>query len=154
MKIPTNLKHKPVIAVENYASIDGKYQNETDAVGLSIGFAQWWNGDLSAKIWRYSDKNKWSRQSEELPLHRVFDLALLIVECCASISNIDEEISEIASFPTLQGNEEKITMCEWDGKPIPKINIDRFVNMLKEEEKSFLKERFSALANLLKGMGY
>ena len=33
--------------------------------------------DISAKIWRYTGE-KWSRQSEEMPLHRVLDLAILI----------------------------------------------------------------------------
>lgn len=33
--------------------------------------------DLSAKVWRYTGE-KWSRQSEELPIHRVFDLASLL----------------------------------------------------------------------------
>ena len=59
-------------------------KNKTDAEGLSIGLAQWnsqGNTDLSAKVWRYTGE-KWSRQSEELPLHRVLDLASLI---CASI---------------------------------------------------------------------
>jgi len=33
--------------------------------------------DISAKVWRYTGE-KWSRQSEELPLHRVLDLAILV----------------------------------------------------------------------------
>ena len=35
--------------------------------------ARW---DISAKVWRHTGE-KWSRQSEELPLHRVLDLAIL-----------------------------------------------------------------------------
>ena len=81
MNIPTNLKHKPVIAVENYANVDGRAAYDTDTVGLSVGLAQWNDRgrvDASAKVWRYTGE-KWSRQSEELPLHRVLDLAILIV---------------------------------------------------------------------------
>ena len=73
MKIPTTLKHKPVIAVENYENVDGRYAYNTDAKGLSLGLAQWNDRgkvDISAKVWRYTGE-KWSRQSEELPLHRV-----------------------------------------------------------------------------------
>ena len=79
MEIPTNLKHKPVITVENYSQIDGRNAYDTDAQGLSLGLAQWnerGRVDISAKVWRHTG-GKWSRQSEELPLHRVLDLAIL-----------------------------------------------------------------------------
>lgn len=84
-KVPANLKHKPILKINGYAHIDGNYRKKTDARGLSIGLAQW-NGegetDISAKVWRYVN-GRWSRQSEELPLHRVLDLAFLI---CAAIN--------------------------------------------------------------------
>ena len=79
MEIPTNLKHKPVIVAEDYARIDGRTAYESDAQGLSLGLAQWNDRgrvDISAKVWRHTGE-KWSRQSEELPLHRVLDLAIL-----------------------------------------------------------------------------
>jgi len=41
MKIPTTLKHKPVIVSENYEGVDGRYAYNTDAKGLSLGLAQW-----------------------------------------------------------------------------------------------------------------
>jgi len=81
MKIPTELKHKPVIISEDYDLIDGRYADKSDAKGLSLGLAQWnerGNLEISAKIWRHTGE-KWSRQSEEMPLHRVLDLAILIV---------------------------------------------------------------------------
>ena len=79
MKIPTTLKHKPVVVAEDYDHIDGRSAYHTDAKGLSLGLAQWNDRgqvDISAKVWRYTGE-KWSRQSEELPLHRVLDLAIL-----------------------------------------------------------------------------
>ncbi len=82
MKIPANLKHKPVIISENYENIDGRYAYNSDAKGLSLGLAQWNDRgkvDISAKVWRHTG-GKWSRQSEELPIHRVLDLAILICE--------------------------------------------------------------------------
>ena len=85
MDIPNHLSHKPIVKLEDYSKLDGKYPQSTDAQGLSIGLAQWSNSkdmDLSAKVWRYTGE-KWSRQSEELPIHRVFDLASLL---CASMS--------------------------------------------------------------------
>ncbi|MCL2695916.1 MAG: DUF6530 family protein [Clostridiales bacterium] len=81
MKIPTNLKHKPCICVEDYAKVDGKQAYASDTQGLSLGLAQWNDRgrvDASCKVWRYSGE-RWSRQSEELPLHRVLDLAILLV---------------------------------------------------------------------------
>lgn len=80
MNIPTTLKHKPVVAAQGYDRIDGRAAYESDAKGLSLGLAQWNDRgrvDISAKVWRYTGE-KWSRQSEELPLHRVIDLAILI----------------------------------------------------------------------------
>ena len=79
MRIPTSLKHKPVIVAEDYDHIDGRSAYQTDAKGLSLGLAQGNDRgrvDISAKVWRYTGE-KWSRQSEELPLHRVLDLAIL-----------------------------------------------------------------------------
>ena len=82
MKIPVTLKHKPVITCENYEQVDGRSAYSSEAKGLSLGLAQWNERgkiDVAAKVWRYTGE-KWSRQSEELPLHRVLDLSLLIVQ--------------------------------------------------------------------------
>ena len=65
MKIPTTLKHKPVIVSENYKNVDGRYAYNSDAQGLSLGLAQWNDRgkvDVSAKVWRHTGE-KWSRQS-------------------------------------------------------------------------------------------
>lgn len=78
MDIPQHLKHKPILAVKDYDLIDGEFEKKSDAKALSIGQAQWDNKQLSAKVLRYKD-NRWSPQSEELPLHRVLDLANLIL---------------------------------------------------------------------------
>lgn len=77
---PTNLKHKPIYAINNYSKIDGNYKNDTDVVALSIGKAQW-NESItipSVKVWRKVN-NRWSRQSEETTVTRALDLATLIV---------------------------------------------------------------------------
>lgn len=76
-ELPTWLKHKPIIVVDEYPKKD-VYSG--DAQFLSIGKAQWDNEDYSAKVWRYSeDAKKWSRQSEELPIPRILDLATLVI---------------------------------------------------------------------------
>lgn len=100
MKIPVHLKHKPIIAVENYNRIDGPYDaDETDAMGISVGIAQWNAAgltDLSAKVWRNTGE-KWSRQSEELPLHRAIDLATLV--CIALKYSENGSLSSNDEFP-------------------------------------------------------
>jgi len=53
MDIPTHLSHKPIVKLEDYTQLDGKFANQSDAEGLSIGLAQWSDAeemDLSAKI--------------------------------------------------------------------------------------------------------
>jgi Family of unknown function (DUF6530) len=78
---PIWLKHKAIYMLP-YAPFDGPYADKTDAKYLSIGLAQWRELDpnaLSAKVWRYPDE-KWSRMSEEIPLHRLADLCTLLVK--------------------------------------------------------------------------
>jgi len=102
MKIPAHLKHKPILQVENYDRMDGQYTDlpeGTDAMGLSIGIAQWnrpGHTDLSAKVWR-NVEGKWSRQSEELPLHRVIDLATLV--CAAKDYSENGNLPSSDDFP-------------------------------------------------------
>lgn len=78
MRVPEHLAHKPIIGVDNYDRLDGKYSNNSDAKALSLGKSQWDKNEISAKVWRHTGE-KWTRQSEELPLHRVLDLAILIM---------------------------------------------------------------------------
>lgn len=100
MKIPRHLNHKPIIAVDNYDKIDAKYANKSDAKYLSIGQAQYDASEISLKVFRHSGE-KWKRGSEELPMHRVFDLSILAIASFItdetsnfSISSLREEIVE------------------------------------------------------------
>lgn len=159
MKIPTNLKHKPVIISENYEEIDGRYAYESDAKGLSLGLAQWNDRgtvDISAKVWRHTG-DKWSRQSEELPLHRVLDLAILI---CRS----KEYFSEAYRFPKLydpekpqidriglQGDAMTVAVCT-DNEMID-TDIKLFRDVLAYNDE-LISERLQTLATLLEKLGY
>jgi hypothetical protein len=78
MKAPTNLKHKPIISVNDYDKIDALYANDSDVKALSIGEAQYSTNEISLKVWRHTG-NKWSRQSEEIPIHRNIDLNILLL---------------------------------------------------------------------------
>ena len=159
MKIPTTLKHKPVIVCENYEQVDGRYAGKTDAKGLSLGLAQWNDRgkvDISAKVWRYTGE-KWSRQSEELPLHRVLDLALLL--CTAKLHFKDayryrelyDTQQPILSRVGLQGDAMTVSVCT-DNELIGE-DIASFRDVLAKDDE-LLSERLHALSRLLKEMGY
>ncbi len=74
--IPTYNYHKPIFVIRGYDKNDGQYAPDSDAKHLSFGVSQWSDDDLSLKVFRHTGK-QWSRQSEEMPPHRVLDLALL-----------------------------------------------------------------------------
>ena len=159
MEIPTTLKHKPVIVSENYENIDGRSAYHTDAKGLSLGLAQWNDRgkvDISAKVWRYTGE-KWSRQSEELPLHRVLDLAILV--CRAQLyfrdayrfpklyNEEDPQIDRVG----LQGDAMTVAVCTANSRIDEDIQLFRAALAADDE---MLGERFRVLASILKEMGY
>jgi len=159
MKIPTTLKHKPVIVSENYENIDGRYAYDSDAKGLSLGLAQWNDRgrvDLSAKVWRYTGE-KWSRQSEELPMHRVLDLAILI--CRARLHFREAYRYEKLYDPRnpqidrigLQGDAMNVSVCT--DNPMIDGDISLFAEVLAKDDE-MLSERFKILSAMLKEMGY
>ncbi len=159
MEIPTTLKHKPVIVVENYGEVDGKKAYDSDAQGLSIGLAQWndrGSVEASAKVWRHTGE-KWSRQSEELPLHRVLDLAILV--CRTNLYFQDAYRFPKYYDPTnpqidrigMQGDAMTVEVCT--NNPL----IDTDIRLLADAiggDGELLGERFRVLSSLLKDMGY
>ncbi len=159
MRIPNHLKHKPVFVVENYDSIDGAYAGDSDAEGLSLGLAQWnerGNVEISAKVWRHTGE-KWSRQSEELPLHRVLDLALLICE-------VRKHMNQASCLPKLYDPEKvEIAHVELQGASVSiSVNtesdvIDQDMKLFRDclsEEDERLGERLTRLASALRELGY
>lgn len=159
MKIPTTLKHKPVIVSDNYEKVDGRYANNSDAKGLSLGLAQWNDRgkvDISAKVWRYTGE-KWSRQSEELPLHRALDLAILI---CRSQLHFREAYRHEKLYDPakpvidrigLQGDAMTVAVCT-DNERIDE-DIALFRQALANDDE-IIGERLSTLARILREMGY
>ena len=159
MKIPTGLKHKPVIVCENYENVDGRYAYESDAKGLSLGLAQWNDRgrvDISAKVWRYTGE-KWSRQSEELPLHRVLDLAILV--CRGKLHfreayrypKLYDESEPVLGRVGLQGDAMTVAVCT-DNEQIDG-DIKLFRQALEQDDE-LIGERLRVLSGLLKEMGY
>lgn len=85
--------HWPVLTVD-YAGLDAK-SGYGDARYIDIGQSTWSKEDFSAKIWRWADNgNRWSRLGEELPLSRVFDLAILVTAAVMGRSSILNEFRQ------------------------------------------------------------
>lgn len=160
MKIPTQLRHKPVIVCENYENVDGRGAYASEAKGLSLGLAQWNDRgrvDASAKVWRYTGE-KWSRQSEELPLHRVLDLAILLARASLYFREEGYRFAKLydPAQPRidrigLQGDAMTVSVCT-DNEQIDG-DIELFCQALGRDGE-LLGERFAVLARLLGKMGY
>ncbi|TAE08570.1 MAG: hypothetical protein EAZ95_17090 [Bacteroidetes bacterium] len=129
MESPKHLSHKPIISVNDYDKIDALYANNTDVKALSIGKAQYDGKQISLKVWRHTDK-KWSRQSEELPIHRNLDLSILF------LAALTTDIT--AHYP--KSNLREV------------IDNDFEVQLIKdyyEENKTFIEPRLNELKRLL-----
>lgn len=159
MKIPKTLKHKPVIVTEDYENIDGRKAYNTDAKGLSLGLAQWNDRgkiDISAKVWRYTGE-KWSRQSEELPMHRVLDLAILTCRSYLYFQNayrypkLYNPDNPMIDRVGLQGDAMTIEVCK--DNPMIDEDIQLFSQALSQDGE-IIGERLSVLSRLLKEVGY
>lgn len=159
MEIPTTLKHKPVIVSENYEQVDGRYAYNSDAKGLSLGLAQWNDRgkvEISAKVWRHTGE-KWSRQSEELPLHRVLDLALLVCRAKQHFSEayryklLYDPDHPVIDRIGIQGDAMTVSVCTNNEK----INEDiaLFRQALSDDDE-LIGERLNVLSAMLKEMGY
>jgi hypothetical protein len=159
MKIPVSLKHKPVIVSENYENIDGRNAYKSDAKGLSLGLAQWSDRgklDISAKVWRHTGE-KWSRQSEELPLHRVLDLAILITRSIEYLreayrhEKLYDPENPMIDRVGMQGDAMTVSVCT-DNEMIDE-DIKLFLNCLDKDDE-IIGERLRRLSAILKEMGY
>jgi len=155
MKIPTGLKHKPVIVSADYNRIDGRNAPNSDAQGLSLGLAQWNERglvDISAKVWRHTG-GKWSRQSEELPLHRVLDLAIMIVKSRkVFMERYHKNEKDYPKYPLLdriglQGDALNVSVCT-DNEQI-EGDLDLFEAALAKDDE-IISERLNVLQSLIK----
>jgi hypothetical protein len=159
MNIPTNLKHKPVIVADNYEKVDGRDAYNSDTKGLSLGLAQWNDRgkvDISAKVWRYTGE-KWSRLSEELPLHRVLDLAILV--CRAKLhfreayrfEKLYDPQNPLIDRVGMQGDAMNVAICTDNEKIDEDIKL---FNQALSNDDELLSERLRILSAILKEMGH
>jgi hypothetical protein len=100
--------------------------------------------EISAKVWRYTGE-KWSRQSEELPLHRILDLAILECETLAYFREAyrkknlyDKDNPQIARIG-LQGDAMTVSVCTDNEK------IDGDIRLFEE---ALQKRRRNHLGNV------
>ena len=141
MDIPTHLNHRPIIKWENYDKVDGRFKNNTDAQGLSVGLAQWNSPnedepDISVKVWRHTGE-KWSRQSEEIPPHRLVDMTSLL---CSALMYVRNDV-------LLSDESFSITSSQ------DAILLEKLKEGLQKEEP-FLESSLLRLAKMLKQLGY
>ena len=127
------------------------YDSDAKAKGLSLGLAQWNDRgkvEISAKVWRYTGE-KWSRQSEEPPLHRVLDPALLVCKARQYFSEAyryeklyDPENSLIQRVG-LQGDAMTVSVCTKN--PMIDGDIKLFRDCISKDDES-IAERLRALS--------
>ena len=142
LELPRHLEHKPIYATP-YQRFDGIYGSNSDAKYLSVGLAQWNNSDLSVKVMRHTG-NRWTRQAEEFPLHRVFDAANFLAKV---LLDIQEDTVDIK--PNTFTNQSV-------GLLVKKENINKQQQEIFEdfmnENKDFIINRLDSLYETLKSL--
>jgi hypothetical protein len=144
--LPDHLAHKPFFALP-YQNLDGIYAANTDLKYLSIGLAQYDNDVVSVKTMRHTG-GKWSRQAEELPLHRCVDLTLFLVKSVFDVLKSDDFKEKGAvNFDkgTFQHQSSDITLIQ---EQRSYGECAAYHNFLKENG-GMLKERLNALFDVL-----
>lgn len=138
--LPEHLGHKPVFSIA-YEQFDGIYAGKTDVKYLSVGLAQYDAASVSAKTMRHNGE-RWSRQSEELPLHRVVDLTLLVAKAFAAVD--DGKLKLPAG--TFDNQKSDLEVVENENRS--QREIAEFHNFMAQNGEQ-LKQRLNALADVL-----
>lgn len=144
-ELPQHLQHKPVYALP-YQGFDGPYPAaRTDVRYLSVGLAQWDKGTVSLKILRHTgEQGKWTRQSEELPLHRAIDAVTFL----AKVLYGADDGKVVIPAGTLERQEEDLTITAEDQRSgMETLNYEDFLDDAGASKR--LKERFTSLRNTL-----
>lgn len=139
--LPKHLDHQPVYAMP-YKQFDGEVGEKTDARYLSIGISQWSANEVSLKIMRY--KEQWSRQSEELPLHRVIDSSIFLAKVLLDRDKQSVEIER--SLFTNQPEGFRI-----QEEPVAAQDKSQFDSFLNGNEEA-LRDRFNKLYQMLSNL--
>lgn len=134
LEFPDHIAHKPVYLVP-YHDHDPGREGNTDAQYLSVGWSQWDNNELSAKVVRHTGE-RWSRQSEELPLARLVDLTML-----TALAFGEESLTRLEPN-TLQNQSQAIDVAYGSRR-----DREYLVRQLRDDE--VLRGRFRRLLDVL-----
>lgn len=93
IQLPQQLQHKPVYALP-YQQFENPFGDVTDVRYISVGISQYDPQDISVKTMRRV-ADRWTRQAEELPLHRAVDVVLFLT---AVVTDRDAESGNV-TFP-------------------------------------------------------
>jgi len=141
-ELPQNLAHKPVYAVP-YERFDGFNTKETDVRFISVGLAQYDPYEVSVKIFRHTSE-KWTRQSEELPIHRAIDAVSFIAKVI-----YDSDDGNVAiPTNTFENQNEGIDISREKRTSGELASFHRFF----EENKRLISDRFNKLYEILDDM--
>jgi hypothetical protein len=138
--LPQHLEHKPVYAMP-YQFFDGLSKGNTDGRYLSVGLAQWNQNDVSIKVMRHTGE-RWTRQAEELPLHRAIDMTLFLANALAA-SN--EGTIHIPAGSFSNQDEELTVRRDPHRTAVEKAQFEAFM----AQNEQHLKQRLNTLADLL-----
>jgi hypothetical protein len=112
--------------------------------------------DISAKVWRHTGE-RWSRQSEELPLHRALDLAILICRAklyfdeAYRLEKLYDPDNPVIDRIGLQGDAMTVAVCTENEM------IDEDIQLFRQalaDDGELIGERLHTLARILREMGY
>ena len=137
--LPQNLSHKPVYAIP-YEAFDGFRAGKTDARFFSVGLAQYDHDEVSVKIFRHTGE-KWTRQSEEIPIHRLIDAVTFLASAVYGADNGNIEF-EAGTF------EKQIEHLEISRENRTSGELKRYHGFLSEHEE-LIDNRFRQLFDLL-----
>nr|WP_279162621.1 DUF6530 family protein [Plesiomonas shigelloides] len=141
-ELPHHLEHTPLFAMP-YEKFDGIYIGNTDARYLSVGLSQWDSRVVSLKIMRHTG-DKWTRQAEELPLHRVIDSTIFLTKVLLDES---EGVIEIERNLFLEQNS-GIQVTKENCSKSDYSNYENYLN----NNIPMLKSRLKSLYLLLDGL--
>jgi hypothetical protein len=142
-ELPMHLDHKPIYALP-YEKFDGMYAADTDIRYISIGLAQYDHDSISIKTMRHTGE-KWTRQAEELPLHRPIDMTLFLAK--ALFDSADRKL--LIAKGTLQDQTKDIEIMQ--ESEVVKNTIKHYDSYLNQHG-AFLKKRLNALLDVLQDL--
>ena len=161
MKIPTDLKHKPVIVVEDYSNIDGRSAYNTPTRrGCPWGSPSGTTGPGGHIRQGLAPHGRCVGQGSlrNCLLHRVLDLAILVCRPALYFAEAYPlpQVLMTQKMPVidrvgLQGDAMTVAVCTENEKIDEDIQL--FVDALARDGE-LIGERLSTLARILKELGY